>query len=141
VFAAGGALSAWQGGLTRESTAAHWSVILVVVGSLVALVALGRGRQRQTSRAWAAAGLRAVGTWRRQPAPVVLSVVVWSVLFGAVVGWDLVSFIGQSHSLPTLSYYIGHVSRYAVGRGALFALWLGLGAYLVAGGRAPSGRP
>jgi len=44
---------------------------------------------------------------------------------------QVVSFAVQSHALPTLSYYVGHVTRYRIGRGLFFALWLGCGSYLV----------
>jgi hypothetical protein len=65
---------------------------------------------------------------------------VWFIVITGIVGWDLVSFIFQSHALPTLSYFIGHVTRYKIGRGLFFALWLGVGAYLVAGYRAEAPR-
>jgi hypothetical protein len=63
------------------------------------------------------------------------SVVVWVVLIGGAVVWDMVSFAEQSHTFPTLSYYIGHITRYEAGRGALFALWLTAGAYFALGHR------
>ncbi len=75
-------------------------------------------------------------TWRTQSRSAVVSAVVWAVLIGGVVAWDMVSFAFQSHALPTLSYFIGHVTRYAVGRGLLFAAWLGVGVYLVSARRA-----
>jgi hypothetical protein len=77
-----------------------------------------------------------VRTWRSQSRSAVVSALVWALLIGGVVAWDLVSFIFASHDLPTLSYFIGHVTRYAVGRGLLFAVWLGVGAYLVSARRA-----
>ena len=49
--------------------------------------------------------------------------------------WDAVSFAEQSHTFPTLSYYIGHITRYDAGRGVLFALWLAVGAYVALGHR------
>jgi hypothetical protein len=129
------ALSAWQGGLSRDSAGAHWSVALLAIGAVVAAVILGWGRQHRTSRVWVAGAARAVWSWRSRPRAAVAAVVAWTVLFVAVIGWDVTSFIYQSHNLPTLSYFIGHVTRYPVGRGALFAVWLGIGAYLVAGRR------
>jgi hypothetical protein len=140
LIAAGVALSAWQAGLTRDSTQAHLSVALLVAAAFVMTFVLGRGHQRVTSGTFLRSGARALGTWRTQPSPGVISVVVWTVLISATVGWDLVSFIYQEHSLPTLSYFVGHVTRYATGRGFLFALWLAVGAYLVAGWRSLSGR-
>ena len=130
------ALSAWQARLSRQSSSAHWSVALLVVTAFGAAFVLGRGRQYQTTRFWVARNLRFLQTWRTQSRSVVVSALVWAVLIGGVVAWDLVSFVLQSHALPTLSYFIGHVTRYAVGRGLLFAAWLGVGAYLVSARRA-----
>ncbi|MGA2302709.1 MAG: hypothetical protein ABSH29_00770 [Acidimicrobiales bacterium] len=130
------ALSAWQAQLSRDSTGAHWSVAVLVVTAFGAALVLGRGRQDQTTRGWVARNLHFVRTWRTQSRSAVVSALVWAVLIGGVVAWDLVSFAFQSRALPTLSYFIGHVTRYAVGRGLLFAAWLGVGAYLVSAWRA-----
>lgn len=139
LFAAGAiALSAWQGDLSRDSAGAHWSVALLALGALGAAVILGWGRQHQTSREWFARSAGSIWRWRSRPRATVAAVAAWAVLFAAVIGWDLFSFIRQSHSWPTLSYFIGHVTRYPVGRGALFAVWLVTGAYLAAGWRAVS---
>jgi hypothetical protein len=122
--------------LSRDSAGAHRSVITVIAVALVAALALGWGRQRLTSRRWAARSARAIrhpGTWS---GPEITAAVVWAVLLAAVVGWDAVSFAYQAHELPTLSYFIGHVTRYPIGRGLLFAVWLAVGGYLVAGWRA-----
>jgi hypothetical protein len=132
------AISTWQGGLSRDSAGAHWSVALLIGGALGAAVILGWGRQHQTSREWFAGTAEALWRWRRRPRATVAAVVAWTVLFAAVIAWDLFSFIRQSHSRPTLSFFIGHVTRYPVGRGALFAVWLGTGAYLAAGRRTVS---
>ncbi len=129
------ALSVWQGQLTRDASAAHWSVALVIAAAMVVAIVLGRGRQRQTARVWVAGNLRAIRTWRSQPSASVISVIVWTVLIVGVVAWDLTSFIVHSPKVPTLSYFIGHITRYHLGRGLLFALWLGAGAYLVSAGR------
>ena len=130
------ALSAWQAQLSRDSAGAHWSVALLIVTAYGAALVLGRGRQDQTVRGWVARNFHFVRTWRTQSRSAVVSALVWAVLIGGVVAWDLVSFVLQSHALPTLSYFIGHVTRYAVGRGLLFAAWLGVGAYLVSARRA-----
>jgi len=122
------ALSAWQAPLSRQSSGAHWSVALLVVAAFGVALVLGRGRQYETTRRWVARNVHYVRTWRTQSRA--------AVLIGGVVTWDLVSFVVQSHDLPTLSYFIGHVTRYAVGRGLLFAVWLGVGAYLVSARRA-----
>jgi hypothetical protein len=107
----------------------------MVAGAFVLALVLGRRRQRQTSRTWVAQSAHGVHTWRMQPRSMVVAVILWAALVAATVGWDLVSFIFQSHALPTLSYFIGQVTRYRIGRGLCFALWLGLGGYLVAGWR------
>jgi hypothetical protein len=106
----------------------------------VSAIVVGWSRQRETTRAWASGSARYLREWRSQPRSFVLSVVVWTVLIAGIVGWDLVSFIHQSHSLPTLSYFIGHVTRYRIGRGLLFALWLMAGWYLVSAWRARASR-
>ena len=134
-------LCVWQAGLTRDSPGARWSVALLVVVALVMAVVLGRGRQRRSSGAWIDQSAHWILHWRTQPRSLQVAVIVWTALVVAVVGWDLVNFIVQSHALPTLSYFIGRVSRYRVGRGALFAVWLVIGAYLVAGGRAKAREP
>ena len=114
---------------------------LLVGVALVMAIVLGRGRQRRSSGAWIAESADWIQHWRTQPSSLRIAVIVWTALVVAVVGWDLVNFIVQSHALPTLSYFIGRVSRYQVGRGVLFALWLVIGACLVAGGRAKAREP
>jgi hypothetical protein len=134
------AVSAWQAQLSRDSAGAHWAVALVVLGAVVSTIILGRRRQSQTTAAWIAGNIRAVRSWRSQPIGAVISVIVWAVVIGGIIGWDVVSFIYQSHNLPTLSYFIGHVTRYRVGRGIFFALWLVVGAFLVSGCRTETPR-
>lgn len=134
-------LCVWQAGLTRDSRGARWSVALLVVVALVMAIVLGRGRQRRSSGAWIAQSAHWIQHWRTQPRSLRVAVILWTALLGAAVGWDLVNLFFSSHALPTLSYFIGHVSRDRVGRGVLFALWLVIGAYLVAAGRAKAGEP
>jgi hypothetical protein len=134
------ALSTWQAHLSRHSSGAHWGVALLTLTALGAAVALGRGRQRDTTHQWAVQNRIFVRTWRSQSRSTVVSALVWTVLIVGVVAWDLVSFLLQSHDFPTLSYFIGHVTRYPVGRGLLFALWLGVGAYLASARRVERGR-
>jgi hypothetical protein len=109
--------------------------VVVVFG---ATAILGRRRQRLTTAAWAVRTIGFIRAWRRQPRPIVASALAWSLLVAATVGWDLASFLGQSHLLPTLSYFIGHVTRYRLGRGLLFAVWIGTGMYLMAARRSKS---
>lgn len=125
-------LAVWEGMQVRQSAAAHWSVAVVIVVSVVAAVVAGWGRQRATTRAWLAAGGRAIG--RRRSAPLYAAgVVVWVLLILAVIGWDLNSFVHQAHDLPTLSYYVGRVTRWRWGRALVFATWLAAGVGLVTG--------
>jgi hypothetical protein len=134
------ALSAWQAQLSRDSPGAHWGVGLLVLAALATAIVLGRRRQRQTTRTWVAGTMRTIRAWRSQPTSAIVSVLIWTIVIGGFVGWDLVSFVEQSHALPTLSYFIGHVTRYRIGRGLVFALWLGVGAYIVAGYRTEAPR-
>jgi hypothetical protein len=128
-------LSAWQAFLSRHSPGAHWSVALAALTVSGAAAVLGHRRHHQSARRWLARSLLVVRTWRAQPRPAVVSTLVWTVLLVGVVSWDLVSFIFQSHALPTLSYFVGHVTRHRLGRGILFALWLGAGIYLASARR------
>jgi hypothetical protein len=134
------ALSAWQAQLSRDSAGAHWGVALVVLGAVVLAIIAGRRRQSRTTTAWIAGNIEAIRSWRSQPIGAIISALVWTVVLAGVVGWDLISFIYQSPELPTLSYFIGHVTRYRVGRGLFFALWLVVGAFLVSGCRTETPR-
>src|SRR5580700_8458849 len=87
------ALSAWQAELSRQSSDAHWSVALLIVAGFGAALVLGRGRQIQTTRRWVAQNVHLVRTWRTRPRSAVVSALVWAVLIGGVVAWDLVSFV------------------------------------------------
>jgi hypothetical protein len=138
VVVAGSALSVWQAGLSRDSAGAHWSVALVGIAAVVLTILLGRHRQQRTSRGWASRLVQVGWRWRTYPRAIAVSVLVWTVLIFGVIGWDVVSFIAQSPSFPTLSTLVGHITRYQVGRGLVFALWLALGSFLVGGYRARS---
>jgi hypothetical protein len=133
-------LCLWEAGLSRDSDGAHRSVVLLMVAAYVTALVLGRSRQRQTSRAWLARGGRDIRGWRTHSTRALLAAVIWAALIAAVVGWDIVSFVYQAHDLPTLSYFIGHVTAYRVGRGLVFALWLAIGGYLAVGWRAGTRR-
>jgi RsiW-degrading membrane proteinase PrsW (M82 family) len=135
---AGIALSVFQAGLSRDSPGAHWSVALLGIAAVALTVLLGRHRQRRTSRGWAGPMVQVGWRWRARPRAMSVSVLVWTVLIVGVIGWDLVSFIAQSSSFPTLSTLVGHITRYRVGRGLVFAFWFALGCFLVAGYRARS---
>jgi hypothetical protein len=102
---------------------------------VISAVVLGRRRQRRTTHDWTVDAARGVRTWRAQPRTVTLSVLIWIVLIVGVIGWDLTSFVAQSPRLPTLSFFVGHVTRSRIGRGLVFALWLGVGSYLASAWR------
>jgi hypothetical protein len=111
-------------------------VVLCIAAAFVVAILVGRRRQIRTGRNWLVQSGRWIWGWRTQRRRQVVALVVWSTLILAVVGWDVTSFVVQAHALPTLSYYMGRVTRYPVGRGLFFFLWLGVGGYLVAGWRA-----
>jgi len=106
----------------------------VVAAAFVVAVILGRGRQRSRSAEWARTSIRSASRWRERPG-YATGVAVWIGIILATIGWDLNSFVHQAHDLPTLSYEIGRITRFAWGRAAVFALWLAAGGALVAGQR------
>jgi hypothetical protein len=132
---AGVACGAWQAEVSRDSLAAHLCVASLIGAAAVTTLSIGRGRQRRTSTSWLASAAQVIGAWRQQSTLDLTSVVVWFSLVAATVGWDAFSFMHQQHALPTLSYFVGHLSKYAAGRGALFAVWLAIGSYVVGGWR------
>ena len=123
-----------EGFWPQQSAAAHWSVAATIALALGAAVACGRGRQQGPSRAWARSSLRAVRHWWAHPIRSA-SVALWVLVLAATVGWDAYSFSHQSSRLPTLSRVFGGITRYPLGRAAVFLLWLGLGAVIVFGER------
>jgi hypothetical protein len=126
------ALAAWEGTLSRQSAAAHWSVGAGIAAALALAVVAGRGRQAAASRRWLTHAVRAVGG--RWPRPgYATGIAVWVVLILAVIGWDLNSFAHQARDLPTLSYEFGRVTRWHWGRALVFAGWAALGVLLAAG--------
>jgi hypothetical protein len=111
---------------------AHVIVLFTVASAFAGAVLFGRHRQRRSTRMWFATW---ASWWRFRAVGQKMSLMVWIVLIGGAASWDLVSFIEQSHRFPTLSYFIGHITKYEAGRGLLFALWLALGIYLALAGR------
>jgi hypothetical protein len=128
------ALALVEGFQPQSSAAAHWSVGAVLVLALLTAGLAGRGRQRATSAAWARSSVRAVRRWWAHPIRSA-SVGLWTLVIAATLGWDAYSFSHQSSRLPTLSRVFGGVTRYPLGRAAVFLAWLALGAVLVLGGR------
>jgi hypothetical protein len=103
---------------------------VVTIGVLA--VVFGRGRQRRASAPWARGFLDHEACATDFP---VAAVVIWVVVLSLIVAWDLTSFIAQSRELPTLSYFIGRVTRYRAGRAAFFLCWLLIGLGLALGSR------
>ena len=119
----------WEGYHPWPSLAAHISIVSAIIVVVASAVLVGRRRQSLSSRSW----LHRVGAGLRNPtkrSPLFLAgAIVWVVLVLAIAGWDFHSFLREVPSLPTLSYLIGRVSRFVVGRSILVAAWLALGAF------------
>lgn len=131
------ALVVWEGLQGRYSVASHASVLAVIGLTVLLALAAGRGRQRESSRAWVLDAKRAPkkvtrGRWRT---PAAAGALVWTALITVTVVWDGVSFIEQKHSLPTLSRIFGAVTDHEWGRAVVFGAWLALGLYLALGWR------
>ncbi len=145
VLGATGAVAGWEGVQTRSSAQARWSVGAVIALVVVLALATGRTRQRRESRDWLSDSARAVRGGPGALGAYGAGIATWVAFIGTVVVWDLVSFLAQSHQLPTFSYFIGKVTGYQVGRAIAFWSWLLLGlalaiGHLAARSRAGSGR-
>lgn len=129
----------WEGYWRWPSRAAHISIFAAIVCMFALALAAGRHRQSMSSANW----LLRVWTGVRHPStksPVeIAGVLIWVVLVLAVAGWDFHSFLLEEHSLPTLSYLIGRISRFTLGRSVLVAIWLALGGLFVLANRVHSG--
>jgi hypothetical protein len=134
------ALCIWEGGLHHAQAAAHWSVAGCIAGIVLLGALAGRRRQQQRTSEWLRDAGAAIGVARRSPSPYAVGVFVWALLIAAVVAWDLTSLVLQHHDLPTLSYYVGRVTRLRWGRTSLFVAWLGLGVSLALGCRSRTHR-
>jgi hypothetical protein len=132
------AFVAWEGLQGRFSTASHASILGAIAATLLLALVSGLHRQRKDSRisirdATLAPGRLVAGVRGRSPTS--LGALVWALLIVATIGWDVVSFVAQRHSLPTLSRLFGDVTDHDWGRAIVFALWLVLGLYLATGWR------
>lgn len=136
LVAAAVAFSWWEGGLHQYSAAAHWSILGAIALTLATALVAGVSRQASTTGAWVKGPLAVRRHIDESPGATV-AVLVWVVLFLAVIGWDLNSFAHQQHDLPTLSSIFGHLTSSRGGRAAVVALWLTLGATLAVGWRRP----
>ncbi|MCL4446452.1 MAG: hypothetical protein M1134_06240 [Actinobacteria bacterium] len=130
----------WEGRLRYYSTPSRVSVVSTIAAILIVATLLGHGRQIDRSRLWSTQISTATREWRSLDRRAVFSVVVWILLFVAIVGWDLYSFSREVHQLPTLSYLIGRVTRFSFGRSAVYALWLLAGFCICIGHRRPRSR-
>jgi hypothetical protein len=126
----------WEGGLHQFQGAAHWGVLGAIALVLAVSLGAGIGHQATPPGQWVRGPLSVRRHYRSDPART-LAVVLWVVLVLAVIGWDLFSFVHQSHDLPTLSSIAGHVTSSRPGRAALVAAWLALGTGLALGWRRP----
>ncbi len=132
-----GALVWWEGDQRYPTTGAHASIAAVIVVTAIAMVALGRARQKERTSTWIGCSVQTLLRWRERPAAIAAAA-VWAVLFAAVVGWDLNSFVHQAHDLPTLSRIIGAVTHASWGRSLVFALWCALGGTIAGANRRPA---
>ncbi|MGH9044831.1 MAG: hypothetical protein ACRDVP_08400 [Acidimicrobiales bacterium] len=113
------ALVVWEGGLFRDSAAAHWSVL----ATIAVVISIGALRSQMRRRALGD-GVKDAPSRSKET---LLGAAIWLSLALAAVAWDLNSFIAQRHDLPTLSGVIGLATANHPGRSAVFALWLASG--------------
>jgi hypothetical protein len=115
------AFSWWEGAQPQGSQNAHVSLIATLAAAALAVLVM----------AWRRRGTHADPANQLEdlaPGHTRTSVVLgWLVVIGAVVAWDLVSFVVQAHDFPTLSYLFGRVTRFRIGRAGVFLAWLALG--------------
>jgi hypothetical protein len=122
----------WAGGRPWPTTTAHVTVLAVIGVVVVTTVAAGWGRQRWTSRTWIRATVRRV---RDAPVRYRLGVALWALLAAAAVAWDLASFTGASHQLPTFSRLAGDLTGHRAGRALALVAWVVVGLALALAGR------
>lgn len=125
----------WEGALRYGSSDSRWSVSAVIAVVVSAAVLIGVDRQRLPSRRWLASVTPTTVRHERRSPTYSAGVAAWIVLLTMIFAWDLVSFLSQSHDLPTMSYLIGRITRDHLGRSALFLVWLATGSYLAFGWR------
>jgi len=124
------ALTWWEGSQRVQTSPAQVSVAVPIAVIVLGGLILGAGRQRQASRAWLAQDVRTVSHGESWTWPFAAGVIIWILLLGAVFGWDVYSFLRQSPALPTLSYLIGRITRFHLGRSGLYLVWLAVGLWL-----------
>jgi hypothetical protein len=128
-----GGFAAWEGFQTRTSAPGLTSVAASIAVVLVVAVVAGRARQRRRSGDWLSASVAAVRAGPRARGVYGAAIAVWVLLISSLIIWDLVSFLVQSHTLPTFSYFVGTITRHEAGRAFVFWGWLLLGLALAIG--------
>ncbi len=125
--------SLWEGGQPFTTTAAHISIALAIVAIVITALVIGLKHQEATSMDWLRSTIRSIGRFAGRPNLQGWGVIIWLLLFLAVFGWDLNSFLRQQADLPTLSRIIGNLTKHYAGRTVLVTAWLAGGLYLVFG--------
>ncbi len=120
----------WEGYHPWPSLAAHVSILTVIVIMISLAAIMGRGRQVYSSHAWLCRVVAGLRHPLQRSFVFLVGSLIWVAFVMAIVGWDLLSFLREVPALPTLSYLIGRVARFAAGRSILVALWLALGGFL-----------
>ncbi|MHB8262435.1 MAG: hypothetical protein ACYDGY_01615 [Acidimicrobiales bacterium] len=125
--------AAWEGGKPYTTASAHISIALAIAAVVLAALYGGRNLQEVKSFTWLKATGGSIRRYLSHPGMQGTGVLVWLIFFMAYFGWDLNSFLHEQHDLPTLSYLIGRVTRYYIGRFLFVTGWLLVGWYLAFG--------
>ncbi len=134
-------LAWWEGAQHARTAAAQASVAASIAAVVLSGLVLGAHRQKQGSAAWLSDAGRVVSSREAWRWPAAAAALLWVLLLGAVLGWDLFSFLRQSQEFPTLSYLTGRVTRFRLGRSGLYLVWLVVGVWLVLAHRRTGSRP
>lgn len=122
----------------RDAPTVRWLVVSAIAVGVVAMVAAGRGRQRQRSGEWVVGIARQVTGRGRRSRGEVVGAVGWLILVAGFAAWDGLSFAAGRPGLPTLSREVGILTATGAGRGVLAAAWVAWGAWIVLGRRRPA---
>jgi len=124
-------LAWWEGAQHAQTAAAQASIAASIAAIVLSGVILGAHRQQQASGPWLSDAGRVVSSRESWRWPAAAAALLWVLLFGAVLGWDLFSFLRRSQEFPTLSYLTGRVTRFHLGRSGLYLVWLVVGVWLI----------
>ena len=133
-------LAWWEGAQHAQTAAAQASIAASIAAIVLSGLILGAHRQQQASGAWLADAGQLVSSRESWKWPAAAAALVWVLLLGAVLGWDLFSFLRRSQEFPTLSYLAGRVTRFHLGRAGLYLVWLVVGVWLVVAHRRTGSR-